>query len=558
GLSEGVMALAFDEFGRPFIILKEQEQKSRLRGLDAQKANISAGKAVARILRTSLGPKGMDKMLQSPDGDVTISKPLLLSLIASFFFIGGGFAAWIVWHWGSASDLKKKKKKRASVSQLVPKNLGWRASDQHLELLSHYELNRFESNDVLTVLPLTANDGATILEQMDVDNQIAKLMVELSRSQDYEMGDGTTGVVVMAGALLEQAERLLEHGIHPIRIAEGYEMASRIAVEQLEHISQKFDFSLTNAESLVQTCMTTLSSKIVNRCKRPLAEIAVKAVLAVADLERKDVNLDLIKVEGKVGGKLEDTELIYGIAVDKDMSHPQMPKRIEDAKIAILTCPFEPPKPKTKHKVDIDTVEKFQTLRQQEQKYFDDMVQKCKDVGATLVICQWGFDDEANHLLLHRDLPAVRWVGGVELELIAIATGGRIVPRFQELTPEKLGRAGLVREKTFGTTKDRMLYIEQCANSRAVSIFIRGVGKPMRGAAEMLRFVVGGRWRGGDGKAKVEAGGPFIFFRHVLSQLALRPCCIVLKDGNGMPWQQRLGAPMQHNEDIMLLSLETI
>ncbi|RVW39605.1 T-complex protein 1 subunit epsilon [Vitis vinifera] len=164
-------------------------------------------------------------------------------------------------------------------------------------------------------------------------------------------------------------------------------------------------------------------TSLVNRCKRSLAEIAVKAVMAVADLERRDVNLDLIKVEGKVGGKLEDTELIHGIVVDKDMSHPQMPKHIEDAKIAILTCPFEPPKPKTKHKVDIDTVEKFQTLRLQEQKYFDDMVQKCKDVGATLVICQWGFDDEANHLLMHRNLPAVRWVGGVELELIAIATG---------------------------------------------------------------------------------------------------------------------------------------
>uniref|UniRef100_F6H5B8 T-complex protein 1 subunit epsilon n=1 Tax=Vitis vinifera TaxID=29760 RepID=F6H5B8_VITVI len=388
------MALAFDEFGRPFIILRGQEQKSRLRGLDAQKANISAGKAVARILRTSLGPKGMDKILQSPDGDVTIT-----------------------------------------------------------------------------------NDGATILEQMDVDNQIAKLMVELSRSQDYEIGDGTTGVVVLAGALLEQAEGLLERGIHPIRVAEGYEMACRIAVEHLEHIAQKFEFGVTNIEPLVQTCMTTLSSKIVNRCKRSLAEIAVKAVMAVADLERRDVNLDLIKVEGKVGGKLEDTELIHGIVVDKDMSHPQMPKHIEDAKIAILTCPFEPPKPKTKHKVDIDTVEKFQTLRLQEQKYFDDMVQKCKDVGATLVICQWGFDDEANHLLMHRNLPAVRWVGGVELELIAIATvreGGVYTPCI--LRGHRF-LAGLVREKSFGTTKDRMLYIERCANSRAVTIFVRGGNK---------------------------------------------------------------------------------
>ncbi|MBA0607565.1 hypothetical protein Godav_019844 [Gossypium davidsonii] len=272
---------------------------------------------------------------------------------------------------------------------------------------------------------------------MDVDNQIAKLMVELSRSQDYEIGDGTTGVVVMAGALLEQAERLLERGIHPIRIAEGYEMASRIAVEHLEHISQKFDFGASNIEPLVQTCMTTF----VNRCKRHLAEISVKAVLSVADLERKDVNLDMIKVEGKVGGKLEDTELIYGITVDKDMSHPQMPKQIEDAKIAILTCPFEPPKPKTKHKVDIDTVEKFQTLRLQEQKYFDDMVQKCKDVGATLVICQWGFDDEANHLLMHRNLPAVRWVGGVELELIAIATGlWKDCTKVPGVDPRKVGK----------------------------------------------------------------------------------------------------------------------
>ncbi|KAG5236165.1 hypothetical protein OIU77_014902 [Salix suchowensis] len=390
------MALAFDEFGRPFVIIKEQDQKVRLRGLDAQKANIASGMAVSRILRTSLGPKGMDKMLQSPDGDVT-----------------------------------------------------------------------------------TTNDGATILEQMDVDNQIAKLLVELSRSQDYEIGDGTTGVVVLAGALLEQAQKLLERGVHPIRVAEGYETASRIAVENLEKIAQRFDFGVNNIEPLVQTCMTTLSSKIVNRCKRSLAEISVKAVLAVADLERKDVNLDLIKVEGKVGGKLEDTELIYGILVDKEMSHPQMPKQIEDAKIAILTCPFEPPKPKTKHKMDIDTVEKFQTLRKQEQQYFNNMVQKCKGVGATLVICQWGFDDEANHLLMHRDLPAVRWVGGVELELIAIATGGRIVPRFEELTPEKLGKAGLVREKAFGTTKDRMLYVEHCANSRAVTIFIRGGNKMM-------------------------------------------------------------------------------
>eukprot|EP00270_Netrium_digitus_P019499 TRINITY_DN769_c0_g1_i1.p1 TRINITY_DN769_c0_g1~~TRINITY_DN769_c0_g1_i1.p1 ORF type:complete len:537 (-),score=153.30 TRINITY_DN769_c0_g1_i1:335-1945(-) len=390
------MSLAFDEFGRPYIIIREQEQKQRVTGLAAQKANILAACSVAKILRSSLGPNGMDKMLQSGDGDVTIT-----------------------------------------------------------------------------------NDGATILQQMEVENEIGKLMVDLSRSQDYEIGDGTTGVVVMAGALLEKAETLLERGIHPLRIADGYETASKIALDKLRSVSQKFEFGVDNIEPLVQTCMTTLSSKIVGRCKRMLAEIAVKAVLAVADLERKDVNLDLIKVEGKVGGKLEDTELIHGIIIDKDFSHPQMPKRIENAKIAILTCPFEPPKPKTKHKLDIDTVEKFERLRESEKKYFDEMVQQCKDSGATLVICQWGFDDEANHLLMHRGLPAVRWVGGVELELIAIATGGRIVPRFQELSADKLGKAGVVREKSFGTTKERMLYIEECANSRAVTIFIRGGNKMM-------------------------------------------------------------------------------
>jgi T-complex protein 1 subunit epsilon len=180
-----------------------------------------------------------------------------------------------------------------------------------------------------------------------------------------------------------------------------------------------------------------------------------------------------------VGGRLEDTALVKGIVLDKDMSHPQMPKELHDVKIAILTCPFEPPKPKTKHKVDISSVEQFESLRQQEQQYFLDMVQLCKDSGATLVICQWGFDDEANHLLMHNDLPAVRWVGGVEIELLALATGARIVPRFQELSAAKLGFAKSVKEISFGTTRDRMLLIEGTPNSRAVTIFVRGGNKMM-------------------------------------------------------------------------------
>jgi T-complex protein 1 subunit epsilon len=394
------MSLAFDEYGRPFIIVHEQEKKTRLKGIDALKANITAARAIARTLRSSLGPKGMDKMLQSPDGDITIT-----------------------------------------------------------------------------------NDGATILKEMLVEHQIARLMVELSKSQDDEIGDGTTGVVVLAGALLEQAEKLLDKGIHPSRISEGFECAADLCIPRLQEIATTLDIS-PNADGrdtpnpeLIKSAMTTLNSKIVSRMKKPLADMCAKAVLAVADLERKDVNLDLIKLDGKVGGKLEDTCLFDGIVIDKDFSHPQMPRRVDDAKICVLTCPFEPPKPKTKHKLDIDSIEKYQDMQNAERKYFTDMVAAVKDSGANLVICQWGFDDEANHLLYKAELPAVRWVGGVEIELIALATGARIVPRFEEITSKKLGFAKTVREIAFGTTRDHVIVLEGCASSKAVTIFVRGGNK---------------------------------------------------------------------------------
>lgn len=333
-----------DEYGRPFIILKEQQAKTRIKGLEATKSNILAARSISNMLRTSLGPKGLDKMLVSPDGDVTIT-----------------------------------------------------------------------------------NDGATILSQLQVDHQVAKLMVELSQSQDEEIGDGTTGVVVLAGALLEQAELLLKKGIHPIRIAEGLEKAAAVAIETLNKIAEPIDIMSNENEALITTAMTTLSSKILQAHKRKMAQIAVSAVLKVADLERKDVNFEHIRVEGKTGGSLEDAELVNGIVIDKEISHPQMSKTIKDAKMCILTCPFEPPKPKTKHKLDIKSVEAYEKLYEQEQQYFRDMVQKVKDSGANLVICQWGFDDEANHLLLQAELPAVRWVGGVEIEHLAMATGARYV-----------------------------------------------------------------------------------------------------------------------------------
>ena len=391
----------FDEYGRPMILVKDQEQKERLKGMEAQKANIIAAQRVATILRSSLGPRGMDKIMVSQDNEVVVT-----------------------------------------------------------------------------------NDGATIMSMMDVDNEISQLMVELSNSQDSEIGDGTTGVVVMAGALLEQASVLLDKGIHSSRISEGFEKACDVACARLEEIADTIPISKENHEVLLQTARSTLNSKVVNRHRDMLAKICVDAVLSVADMDRKDVNLGLIKVDGKVGGNLEDTALVSGIVIDKDFSHPQMPKVVNDPKIAILTCPFEPPKPKTKHTVYISNAEDYKELHDQEQDYFRKQVQACKDAGATLVICQWGFDDEGNYLLYRNDLPAVRWVGGVELELIAVATGGDIVARFEDLPQARLGTCGRVREVGFGTTKDRMLYIENCPNSKAVTIFIRGGNNMMIGEAK--------------------------------------------------------------------------
>ena len=176
---------------------------------------------------------------------------------------------------------------------------------------------------------------------------------------------------------------------------------------------------------------------------------------------------------GKTGGGLDDTCLIDGVVIDKNFSHGQMPKEVKDAKLCIITSPFEPPKPQTKHNINISSAKDYKKLYQTEQNFFYDMVSKVKDSGANVVLCQWGFDDEANHLLLQNNLAAVRWVGGVDIELIAMTTGGRIIPRFAEITPEKLGHSSNVRELSFGTTNEKMLVIES-SKSKAVTILVRG------------------------------------------------------------------------------------
>ncbi|KAG7662857.1 CCT5 [[Candida] subhashii] len=397
--------VAQDETGRPFIIVRDQGKKQRKHGLEAVKSHILAARSVASIVKTSLGPRGMDKILISQDGDITIT-----------------------------------------------------------------------------------NDGATILAQMDLDNEIAKLLVELSKSQDDEIGDGTTGVVVLASAMLDQALELIEKGIHPLKIANGFDEACKIAIGRLNQVADEITIGNGKSEQdneLIRAAKTSLGSKIVSKAHDHFANMAVDAVMSVADFERKDVDFELIKMEKKVGGSIENSELIKGVLLDKDFSHPQMPKFVKDCKIAILTCPFEPPKPKTKHKLDISTVEEFKVLQEYEQKKFQEMIGLVKASGANVVACQWGFDDEANHLLLANGLNAIRWIGGSELELLAIATNGRIVPRFEDLTPEKLGTAGIIRELEFGTTKDRMLVIEECSNSKAVTCFIRGSNEMI--AAEGVR-----------------------------------------------------------------------
>ncbi|KNZ56663.1 T-complex protein 1, epsilon subunit [Puccinia sorghi] len=422
---------ATDEYGRPFIIIKDQAAKTRTHGIEAIKvgrlnkkipslcficlgiafifksdylSHILAARTVSNILKTSLGPRGLDKILISPDGDITVTNDGAIISLIRF-------------------------------------------------------LNHFTSFDIPSYW---FDTGATILGQMEVEHQIAKLMVQLSQSQDSEIGDGTTGVVVLAGALLEESEALLDRGIHPIRIADGFEKACNVAVQELDRISAKLEFSKSDTSQLEKVAATSLGSKIVSKSGDLFPKIAVEAVLSVADLERKDVDFELVKIDGKVGGSLEDTRLVKGVIIDKDMSHPQMPRNLKDCKLAILTCPFEPPRPKTKHKLDITNAEQYKKLMGYEQEVFLQMIKRLKDCGANLVICQWGFDDEANHLLLQNELPAVRWVGGPDIE---------------DLTAAKLGTAGIVREIDFGTTKEKMMVIEECANSRAVTVFIRGSNK---------------------------------------------------------------------------------
>ncbi|MEM2825509.1 MAG: thermosome subunit beta [Candidatus Bathyarchaeia archaeon] len=373
--------------GIPVLILKEGSTRSR--GREAQHNNIMAARIIAETVRTSLGPKGMDKMLVDSLGDVTIT-----------------------------------------------------------------------------------NDGKTILDEIEVEHPAAKMMVEVAKTQDKEVGDGTTSVVVVAGELLTKAEELLNKNVHPTVIIDGYRKAADKALEILEKIAIPVD--PMDKEFLKKVAMTSMASKLVSENREHLAEIAVDAILHVAQKvgDQYKADLDDILVQKKPGESITDTVLIKGMILDKEVVHPGMPKRVENARIALLDCPLEIEKTEFDAKINIETPEQMEAFLREEENMLRGMVEKIKRAGANVVICQKGIDDMAQHFLARKGILAVRRVKKSDMEKLAKATGGRVVTNLEDLTERDLGYAKLVEERKIGD--DKMVFIEGCKNPRAVAILIRG------------------------------------------------------------------------------------
>jgi thermosome len=373
--------------GIPVLILKEGS--SRTTGEDALRANMMAAITIAEMLRTTYGPRGMDKMLVDTLGDVTIT-----------------------------------------------------------------------------------NDGATILDKMDVQHPAAKMLVQIAKGQDDEVGDGTKTAVIFAGELLKNASELLAKDVHPTIIINGYkralEEATRIARELAKPVS------IDDEGVLIRIASTALTSKAVHGVRDYFAKIAVKAVKQVAELrgDRWYVDLDNIQIIKKHGASLADSQLVYGVVLDKEVVHPGMPKRVEKARIALLDAPLEIEKPEITAKINITSPEQIKSFLDEEAKMLKDMVDKIAAVGANVVICQKGIDDVAQHFLAKKGILAVRRVKRSDMEKLERATGGRIVSNLDDLTPNDLGYAELVEERKVG--EDKMVFVEGTKNPRAVSIVIRG------------------------------------------------------------------------------------
>ncbi|WP_297435980.1 thermosome subunit beta [Thermococcus sp.] len=411
--------------GQPVVILPEGTQ--RYVGRDAQRLNILAARIIAETVRTTLGPKGMDKMLVDSLGDIVIT-----------------------------------------------------------------------------------NDGATILDEMDIQHPAAKMMVEVAKTQDKEAGDGTTTAVVIAGELLRKAEELLDQNIHPSIVIKGYALAAEKAQEILDEIAK--DVDVEDVETLKKAAVTAITGKAAEEEREYLAGIAVEAVRQVAEkIDGKyKVDLDNIKFEKKEGGSVKDTRLIRGVVIDKEVVHPGMPKRVEGAKIALINEALEVKETETDAEIRITSPEQLQAFLEQEEKMLREMVEKIKEVGANVVFVQKGIDDLAQHYLAKYGILAVRRVKKSDMEKLAKATGAKIVTNVRDLTSEDLGEAELVEQRK--VAGENMIFVEGCRNPKAVTILIRGgtehvvdeVERALEDAVKVSKDIIE------DGKILAAGGAPEI------------------------------------------------
>ena len=373
--------------GMPVLILKEGA--SQTKGRDAQKNNIAAAKLISEVVRSSLGPRGMDKMLVDGLGDVTIT-----------------------------------------------------------------------------------NDGATILKEIDVQHPAAKMMVEISKATDNEVGDGTSSVVVLAGALIEKAEELITKDVHPTIIVDGYRKSAIKSIEIFNHLAQKIDPG--NKSELIKVARTSMQTKLVSRDSDELSEVVVNAALQVSEPNESAyiIDIDDVKVEKKTGGSLRDTKLIKGIVLDKEVVHGGMPKRVEKAKIALINSALEIEKTEFDAKININSPDQMKMFLDEENKMLKNMVDKIISSGANVAICQKGIDDVAQHYLAKSNVLSVRRVKESDMTKLSRATGARIVNNLEDLSSKDLGSADLVEERKVET--DKWVFIEGCKHPKAVTILIRG------------------------------------------------------------------------------------
>ena len=380
------MAYLTSQGGQPVLILKEGT--SRKRGRDAQKNNIMAAKIIAEVLRSTLGPRGMDKMLIDGLGDITIT-----------------------------------------------------------------------------------NDGAAILDEIDVQHPAAKMMVEVAKTQDDMVGDGTTTAVILAGELLQKAEDLLAQNIHPTIIVQGYRKAVEKAVESLAKLAITID--IDDRATLKKVSMTSMGSKAVGNARDHLSEITIDAVKLIAEKrgEKTIADIDNIQRVKKEGKSLFDTELIRGIIIDKEIVHAAMPKRIEKAKIALIDSPLEVEKTEFSAEIRIRDPTQMKAFLDKETTMLKEMVEKVKASGATVLFCQKGIDDLAQHFLSKEGIIAARRVKQSDMEKLARATGGTVITKLDDLNSEDLGDAGIVEERKVGD--DKMIFVEKCKEPRSVAILIR-------------------------------------------------------------------------------------